>query len=112
MAAKYCRHYAPILSMIDNLDLLDQNNLSHSGWAAFHANRSASVTKSNSVLLHLLKDSINSPSMVRHCFDIIKRTLATINPNQPPVMTCDQPVYAIAKQLQWLIPELYGEDQI
>ena len=100
------------LQMIQTLDLHNLTNISHTSWAAFHSNRSGSVTKSHSVLLPLLNESINSPSMVRHCFDILKRTLATINPNQTPVVTCDQPVYATAKQLQWLLPELYGEDKM
>ena len=30
---------------------------------------------------------------------------------QVPVLTCDQPLYTIAKQIQWSWPDIYGEDQ-
>ena len=31
---------------------------------------------------------------------------------QTPVVTFDQPFYAIAKQIQWKWPEMYGEDKV
>ena len=33
-----------------------------------------------------------------------------LNPGQTLVMACDQPLFDIAKQLQWIIPNSYGED--
>ena len=32
---------------------------------------------------------------------LIKRSTEVLNPAQTPVMTCNQPINAIAKQLQW-----------
>ena len=34
-----------------------------------------------------------------------------LNPGQTPVLTMDQPLYALAKQLQWRFPNLFGEDK-
>lgn len=42
---------------------------------------------------------------------IINITNST-SPGQPVVMTADQPVYALAKYIQWKFPNLYGEDQV
>ena len=32
------------------------------------------------------------------------------NPGQTPAMACDQPLFDIAKQIQWISPDSYGED--
>ena len=34
-----------------------------------------------------------------------------LNPGQVPVVTLDQPLYAIAKEIQWSWPEQYGESK-
>ena len=47
--------------------------------------------------------------MVAHCFKLISKIIAELNPNQPPVITADQPVYATAKQVQWSRPEQFGK---
>ena len=33
-----------------------------------------------------------------------------LNPGQTLVMACDQPLFDIAKQIQWISPNSYGED--
>ncbi len=35
-----------------------------------------------------------------------------VNSGQVSVITGDQPVYAIGKQVQWHYPDLYGEDKL
>lgn len=35
-----------------------------------------------------------------------------INPGQVPVICCDQPLFAICKQIQWTWPSDYGEERI
>ena len=57
----------------------------------------------------LLNESINSPAMVAHCFKVISKEVKELNPQQPPVITADQPVYATAKQVQWLLPDEYKD---
>ena len=40
---------------------------------------------------------------------MIKASVDMLNPGQTPVDAFDQPLYAIAKQIQWNWPDLYGE---
>lgn len=84
-------------------------------WAAFNSRKESSEVlkeKCAAVLLPVLREEINSPSMVRHTMDIIIKILAKINAGQTPVTTADQPVYAIAKQIQWMYPDKYGEHKL
>ena len=47
----------------------------------------------------------SSPSMVKHAMDITTDTTTFLNPGQTPVLGADQPLYAIAKTLQWSHPD-------
>ena len=62
-----------------------------------------------STMLPLLEESINSPAMVRHCMNIIKGLTDYLNPQQISIITGDQPVYAIGKQVQWTYPNIYND---
>ena len=42
--------------------------------------------------------------------NIVKRAVAVLNPGQVPVISCDQPLYKLAKQIQWTWPASHGED--
>lgn len=83
-------------------------------WSAYNSRSCKDISnyKSTSAMLPLMKDNINSPSVVRHTMDIVISTTKKINPTQTPVWTGDEPVYAIGKQVQWLYPQKYGEDRI
>lgn len=48
--------------------------------------------------------------MVKHGMYMVKKATQFLNPGQIPVTTFDQPLFAIAKQIQWTWPELYGEN--
>eukprot|EP00112_Aurelia_sp_Birch-Aquarium-sp1_P023888 Seg731.3 transcript_id=Seg731.3/GoldUCD/mRNA.D3Y31 product="hypothetical protein" protein_id=Seg731.3/GoldUCD/D3Y31 len=104
------------LTHLETLTDADSNvNIAqHMSWSGFHSQNAANVTpvKTLSTLLPLLKDSVNSTSMVRHTMDIIKQILLLINPKQAAVITADQPVYTLGKQIQWMYPDLYGEDKL
>jgi hypothetical protein len=43
--------------------------------------------------------------------DVIKASVEYINPGQVPVIAFDQPLYALAKQIQWNWRDLYGEQK-
>ena len=49
----------------------------------------------------LFSEKSSSPSMVKHAMDITTDTTNFLNPGQTPVLGVDQPLYAIAKPLQW-----------
>ena len=84
-------------------------------WAAFHANRVPSTSDlhlSTSALLPLFKEEAASAAMICHAVDVVIQAVNHLNPGQVPVLACDQPLYAIAKKIQWTWPEKYGEDKL
>ena len=44
--------------------------------------------------------------------DMVKRAVEHLNAGQTPVLTFDQPLFALAKQIQWQCPEKFGEEKI
>ena len=49
--------------------------------------------------------------MIRHGMDVTKLAVAHVNKGQTPVIAFDQPLYALAKQVQWNWKDHYGEDK-
>ena len=47
--------------------------------------------------------------MVRHATNIVRKIVEEMNPGQPPVITGNQPVYALGKQLQQMFPEEFED---
>ena len=39
--------------------------------------------------------------------NLVKEAVEHLNPNQTPVLTMDQPLSAIAKEIQWLWPDSF-----
>ena len=80
-------------------------------WAAFHANQQESHRQSPvdiSSLLPLFKEA-KSAAMICHSLDVIQSAVADLNPGQIPVVAFDQPLYAIAKQIQWQWSNSHGK---
>lgn len=42
-------------------------------------------------------DALKSPAMIKHSLMVIARVVGFLNPGQTPVLTFDQPLYAIDK---------------
>jgi hypothetical protein len=63
-------------------------------------------------LLSLVEDSAHSTAMIHHSMTIIMDAVKYLNPGQIPVLACDQPLYAIAKTIQWTWPDTFGEDKL
>ena len=42
----------------------------------------------------------------------MKNHVEHVNPGQTPIVTLDQPLFVLAKQIQWKWPEKYGEDKM
>lgn len=49
--------------------------------------------------------------MIHHSMDIVKTAIDRLNPGQIPIIAFDQPLYALAKQIQWNWPTTHGEGQ-
>ena len=85
-------------------------------WAAYHADQQPRHPDPGSSfalrsLLPLFYDQAKSVAMIRHSMDVIKRAVDILNPSQIPIITVDQPLYTLAKQIQWRWPETHGEDR-
>ena len=81
-------------------------------WSAYHDSqaRARPFHVSISSLLPLLRDEAHSVATIRHVMGKIRDTVEFLNPGQIPVVAADQPLYALAKQIQWCWPE-FGEDK-
>ena len=104
----------PWLNMVESV-VYGTMQHEHSSFAAFHsmtAIQPQPVLPCNHTLLPLLPDHIQSPATTRHLMNTILHITTTLNKQQPAVITADQPVYALAKAVQWKYPDLYGEDRL
>jgi len=81
-------------------------------WSAYHSSQERAQPFESSIvcLLPLLRDEAHSAATIKHVMSKVKDTVNFLNPGQIPVIAADQPLFALAKQIQWHWPE-YGEDQ-
>ncbi|CAG2232479.1 unnamed protein product [Mytilus edulis] len=82
---------------------------------AFHARQAAKYSKAPldiSSLLPMFQKEAKSIVMIRHSVNIAKQCVQFLNPGQRPVITCDQPLYALANSVQWNWPNRFSEEQI
>ena len=93
----------------------DQDEGVQMSWSVYHASLLAeSVVDGKPVditaLLHLFEEQAKSVAMIKHSMHIVSQTTNFLNSGQTPVIACDQPLYVIAKQIQWILPDIYGEN--
>ena len=50
--------------------------------------------------------------MICHAVDVITEVVNFLNQGQVPVLAGDQPLYAIAKKIQWNFPTVYSEKDL
>ena len=84
-------------------------------WAAYHASRQlhdGNRTIFSTTLLPLLTESAHTVAMIRHSMDVVRNAVEHLNPGQTPIITFDQPLFALAKQIQWTWPDHYGENKV
>ena len=56
-------------------------------------------------------ENVHSVAMIRHAIEMVKFSVHQINPDQVPVITLDEPLFAIAKQIQWNWPAMCSEEK-
>ena len=70
-------------------------------WVAFHSYQELphdfEVTIGS--LLPLFPDDSKSVAIIHHAMGVVQKAIHHLNPGQVPVLTLDQPLYAIAKQI-------------
>lgn len=81
-------------------------------WSSFHSkmHRDSNNPPGITSLLPLFYEKADTPAMIKHGMDVIREATNFLNPGQIPIITLDQPLFAIAKGIQWKWPENYGED--
>ncbi len=80
-------------------------------WGAHHALQQPPSKDPPSVcaLLPLFYEKAATPSMIKHGMDVQRQAIAHLSPGQIPVTTMDQPLFALAKLVQWKWPSTHGE---
>lgn len=61
-----------------------------------------------SSLMPMLRDQAHDVATIKHSLEKIKEAVGFLNPTQSPVVTADQPLFALAKQIQWTWPHEFG----
>jgi CRISPR/Cas system Type II protein with McrA/HNH and RuvC-like nuclease domain len=86
-------------------EVLDVETVS---WSAYHSSkeRGPHVNISISSLMPILQEQAHSVATIKHAMDKVKEVTSFLNPRQTPVMACDQPLFVLAKQIQWEWPEI------
>ena len=89
----------------------DSAQVGDTSWAAFHAQSDEHNDHELpiSALMPLLRYNSNTASMMKHTLQVIQKAVSYLHANQVPVIFYDQPLYALAKQVQWHWPEMFGE---
>ena len=97
--------------------LLDTNTLHWNeiiSLPAYYSSHQALMLEDSNValtsLLPLFHEQAKSVAMIRHSMDIAETAVETLNTGQVPVITCDQPLYALAKQIKWNWQTTHGEN--
>ena len=93
---------------------LNKDNLTSKdaiAWAAYHSSEQP-IEKDPpaiSALLPLFYEKAATPVMIKHGMNALKQATTFLNPGQVPVIAFDQPLFALAKMVQWKWPETHGE---
>ena len=83
-------------------------------WAAYRASKS-SLSSHQPALISLLRmftENAHSLAMIAHAINVISAAVKHLNPSQIPVVAVDQPLFALAKQIQWKIGSAYDESHL
>ena len=81
-------------------------------WSAYHANIQEMLISPAAInsLMPLFVDSAHSVAMIKHSMTIVQAAIQHLNSGQVPVLTADQPLFSLAKQIQWTWPNTFGEN--
>ena len=69
-------------------------------------------TESIISMLPLFQEDSKSVSMIKHALNLVMNCINFLNPFQTPAAVLDQPLFALAKKIQWTWPGEMGEDHL
>ena len=106
--AKEERWVEHALTLLEKGELTSEDVLT---WAAYHASQQPPSEDPPALcaLLPLFYEKAATPAMVKHGMDVQRQAIQYLNPGQIPVTTFDQPLFALAKLVQWKWPVTHGE---
>lgn len=84
-------------------------------WSAFHATMQQNlkpIIPGINALLPLFYEDSASVSMMCHGFNVCRKITNMVNTGQTPVMCVDEPLFRVAKIIQWNWPHLWGENHL
>ena len=83
-------------------------------WAAYHASNERELNYEPAItsLMSLFLENAHSAPMILRGMNVIRSAVELVNPGQTPVIAMDQPLFALAKQIQWQCPHTHGEDKL
>ena len=96
------------LPLLETKELISGDTIS---WAAYHASNQTPVEDppAQCALLPLFYEKSATPAMIKHGMDVESQAVKFLNAGQIPVTTFDQPLFALAKFVQWKWPDTHGE---
>ena len=88
-------------------------SMSNVTWSTFHAECSRQRLRKPATcsLLPLFYEVAHTEAMILHSMNVIQQAVHHLSPEQIPVIAMDQPLYALAKKIQWCVPNTHGEDK-
>ena len=107
--AKQAEWINSAIPLLTKEQILESDNIS---WSSFHASLQNDLDETCAIisLLPLFYDKTASTAMIKHGMHIQKMITEHLNAGQVPVMTFDQPLFTLAKYVQWKWPEIFGEE--
>ena len=82
-------------------------------WSSYYASQKRGSINICGVdaILPLIREKVHTSATQHHYMNIISKIISVINPNQTPVDTSNQSVYALTKKIQWHYPELFSNSR-
>ena len=90
-----------------------ETDLAMVSWSAYHGERQQHLnTRFQTSLLPLFAECAHSVAMIKHAITGVMKAVQHLNPGQAPVIAFDQPLYTLAKEIQWMNPDTMGEEKL
>ena len=89
-----------VKELISKEKLESDDNIS---WAAYHASNERQLSDYQPAITSLMPmflENAHSAPMILHGMNVICSAVQLVNPEQTPVIAMDQPLFALAKQIQ------------
>lgn len=81
-------------------------------WSMYHASNEPCIQETSIVgILPLFQEDSKSVAMLVHSLGLVSNATNFLNPGQIPIVVMDQPLYTLAKIIQWSMIDTYGEDK-